>query len=84
MRFLCFMDTCSAGYIPKHETEGVVMLNKSPIQEIGESLDEMLQKEKQAIIDAFLFGFSCGGKSDDPEALAEIYYEIQYGGRNES
>lgn len=38
-----------------------------------------IETEKKQILDAFLFGFQCGGKSDAPEQLAELYYDITYG-----
>jgi|LakMenEpi03Aug12_release.lakeMendotaPanAssembly.Ray.scaffolds.fasta_scaffold2049468_1 hypothetical protein len=49
-----------------------------------EALKPLLINEalKPMIINAFLFGYDCGGKSDNPRKLAEIYFEITYGAKN--
>lgn len=39
---------------------------------------ELVLEEKRQIIEAFKFGFDCGGKTDDCETLAKLYWQVRY------
>lgn len=41
-------------------------------------VNSLLNKEKEIIKDAFLYGYDCSGKCDNPEILAELYYSIKF------
>lgn len=38
----------------------------------------LIESEKKAIKEAFLYGYDCSGKCDNPEILADLYYSIKY------
>lgn len=36
------------------------------------------EEERNMVKEAFLYGYECSGKCDNPEALADLYYAIKY------
>lgn len=42
---------------------------------------ELMIEERKQIIEAFKFGFDCGGKTEDVDTLANLYFQVRYNGQ---
>lgn len=40
--------------------------------------ESLIEKERKVIREAFLYGYECSGKCDNPDVLADLYYSIKY------